>query len=358
MTVITDILYINGYFYNLPVGNCEKFGNFVAMKLKMTTIKDIQEYLGTELGEVNAHIIRALTTSNPLMNSIITNYLSSKGKQIRPLLILMSARMFGDINRHTIASAAAIEMLHNATLIHDDVVDQTMKRRSRPTINAVWDNHMAVLVGDFFVSTSLSTAVETGSIDVVQTMARLGQILSLGEVDQIDKARVHALSEDAYMSIIASKTASLFEACVSIGAMSVNAPEEQRDTLMRFAKLLGLCFQIRDDIFDYYEDTRIGKPTGNDLREGKITLPLIHVLNCRDHMDCETMRDLAFKDILDDSEIATLVAYARDNGGIDYAYSRMNQLRDEAVSMLDTLPCTDMREAFRTLIDYVIARNV
>lgn len=323
----------------------------------MTTISDIQQQLEPELALVNARIAEALTTGNSLLNGIIDNYLATKGKQIRPLLILMSAKLFGEVNRRTITSAAAIEMLHNATLIHDDVVDRTMQRRSQPTINAVWDNHMAVLVGDFFVSTSLHLAVETDNFEVISTMAQLGRTLSLGEVDQIDKARTHVLSEDAYMTIIASKTASLFEACVKIGAMSVGAPESDADRLMHYAKLLGLAFQIRDDIFDYYEDAAVGKPTGNDLREGKVTLPLLAALSRTDAPDRQTMLDMLGADELTDTQINRLVAFARDNGGIDYAYDRMHTLRDEAVAVLDTLPQNSMTEAFRILIDYVIARG-
>ncbi len=323
----------------------------------MMTIDDIQQSLAPELKTLNAHIAHSLTTSNPLMNSIIDNYLKTKGKQIRPLLILMAARMFGEIDDNTISAAAAIEMLHNATLIHDDVVDQTPTRRSHPTINAIWDNHMAVLVGDFFVSTSLATAMETGNATVVSILARLGQELSLGEVDQIDKAQKHTLSEDAYMAIIASKTASLFEACVEIGALSVNAPKDCTKRLMQFARRLGLCFQIRDDIFDYFDDaTEIGKPTGNDLREGKITLPLLYTLTTDQIPGQHEMLTIVSKDDLSDSDISTLVAYARDNGGIDYAYDRMHILRDEAIDILHTFPPSEMRDAFATMIDYVIAR--
>jgi octaprenyl-diphosphate synthase len=325
----------------------------------MTTINEIRQSFAHELGEVNNHISKSLTTSNALLNGIIENYLATKGKQIRPLLVMMAAKLFGSsINQASISAAAAIEMLHNASLIHDDVVDQTMTRRSRPTINAVWDNHMAVLVGDFFISTALATALETSNASIISIMAQLGRELSLGEVDQIDKARVHALSESAYMSIIESKTASLFEACVKLGALSVDAPADETSRLTEFTRLLGLCFQIRDDIFDYYEDTNIGKPTGNDLREGKVTLPLLYVLNNHDIPNREAMRSLAAKDTLSDDEINTLVMFARDNGGIDYAYRRMKEMRDQAVEILYTLPQSDTREAFRVLIDYVITRVI
>lgn len=302
-------------------------------------------------------MVEALATSNPLMNEIVTNYLKVKGKQIRPVLVILSAKMFGSPNKSTIAAAASIEMLHNASLIHDDVVDDTMTRRSRPTINAIWDNHVAVLVGDFFTSTSLRMAVETGDLKVIETIAELGRTLSLGEIDQINKARTHVLDEQAYLEIIAKKTASLFVACVQMGGISVATDPKEIDLLAKFAYNLGLCFQIRDDIFDYFADSKIGKPTGNDLREGKVTLPLLYALSRTELPDHEAMLDLVRSEELDSRAIATLIAYAVDNGGIDYAYKRMEQLRAEAVNVIDQFPDSPTRRAFIGLFDYIIARN-
>lgn len=323
----------------------------------MTSIDNILQTISPELKELNQCMVEALATSNPLMNEIVTNYLKVKGKQIRPVLVILSAKMFGLLNKSTIAAAASIEMLHNASLIHDDVVDDTMTRRSRPTINAIWDNHVAVLVGDFFTSTSLRMAVETGDPKVIETIAELGRTLSLGEIDQINKARTHVLDEQAYLEIIAKKTASLFVACVQMGGISVAADPKKIDLLAKFAYNLGLCFQIRDDIFDYFADSKIGKPTGNDLREGKVTLPLLYALSRTELPDHEAMLDLVRSEELDSRAIATLIAYAVDNGGIDYAYKRMEQLRAEAVNVIDQFPDSPTRRAFIGLFDYIIARN-
>lgn len=297
-----------------------------------------------------------LHSSNALMNSVIENYLRVKGKQIRPILVMLAARLLGTVNERVIASAAAVELLHNASLIHDDVVDDTKTRRGVTTINGLWDNHIAVLVGDYFVSTALLEAMSTGDVRAVSSIANLGKLLSLGEIDQIYNARFHQLSEEAYFGVISRKTASLFVACVEMGAYAVDAADDEIDHLRRYAELLGLCFQIKDDVFDYYDDKKIGKPTGNDLREGKITLPLLHVL-LETQADGGPMLELSQKAVLSDDEIMQLIGYAKDRGGIDYAYSRMEGLYEEAVRELDYLPAGKERDAFDLLFRYVIARD-
>lgn len=323
----------------------------------MTILDDIQQFIGPELDKLNRCITSTLATSNGMMNAIVSNYLQSKGKQIRPILVILSASMFGEVNDRTINAAASIEMLHNASLIHDDVVDDTDTRRGRPTINAIWDNHIAVLVGDFFVSSSLQTAITTGDFRIIETIARLGRTLSLGEIDQIDNARNHNLDENSYIGIISGKTASLFEACIRMGAYSVEADETDIVRLEKFAHLFGLCFQIRDDIFDYFDCKKVGKPTGNDLREGKVTLPLIYALSQTDHADCARMRRLIEGDNLSSEDIAALISYAKEAGGIDYAYAYMKKLRDEAAEILAAFPESTTRSSFMRILDYVIARS-
>lgn len=323
----------------------------------MTVLEDIQHTIASELSQLNECMTEALSTSNELMNEIVGNYLKTKGKQIRPILVLLSAKLFGGITDATIDAAASIEMLHNASLIHDDVVDDTLTRRSRPTVNAIWDNHIAVLVGDFFVSSSLHKAVATGDLRIIDTISHLGRTLSLGEIDQINKARYHDITEESYLDIIGSKTASLFVACIKMGGYSVNASDEDIERMCRFAQLFGLCFQIRDDIFDYFEDSRIGKPTGNDLREGKITLPLLHVLSIDTLPRHKEMNELVRKDELSSEQIATLIAYAREFGGIDYAYDCMSCFRDEAVEIISHFPDTEIRRSFISLFDFIIARH-
>lgn len=323
----------------------------------MTAFEDILHSIAPELKELNERMRHALHTSNPLMNEIVSNYLTTKGKQIRPVMVLLSAKLFGGINGTALHGAAAIEMLHNASLIHDDVVDETPLRRGRPTINTIWDNHIAVLVGDFFVSMALQEALLTGNLDIASTIGALGRQLSLGEIDQINKARYHDITEESYLEIIGSKTASLFVACIKMGGYSVNASDEDIERMCRFAQLFGLCFQIRDDIFDYFEDSRVGKPTGNDLREGKITLPLLHVLSIDTLPHHKEMNELVRNDELSSEQIATLISYAREFGGIDYAYDCMSRFRDEAVEIISHFPDTEIRRSFISLFDFIIARH-
>lgn len=324
----------------------------------MTTIQSIQQSIAPELAKLNERIADTLRSSNALMNQVVENYLRSKGKQIRPMLVLLSARHFGEVNDNVIDAAAAVELLHNASLIHDDVVDDSKTRRSVPTINSIWDNHIAVLVGDFFVSTALQLAIATGDPRIIASLARLGKLLSLGEIDQIYNARYHKLDERAYFEIINRKTASLFVSCVEMGAYAAGADEMQIDDMRRYAELLGLCFQIKDDIFDYYTDDVVGKPTGNDLREGKITLPLLHVLENEALPLHDEMSELSRKEELTADEIATLIDYAKENGGIDYAYAAMMRLRDEAVALLrSSSPSDETTTQLTAIFDYIIARD-
>lgn len=323
----------------------------------MTTLEAIHSTIAPELSRLNQQMRDQLSTSNFLMNKVVESQLSSKGKQIRPIIVILCSKLLGEANDKTIASAAAVELLHNATLIHDDVVDDSKTRRNRPTINSIWDNHIAVLVGDYFVSCAMQQAISTGDIRIIDALCHLGKLLSLGEIDQIYNARYHTLTEEAYYNIISNKTASLFVACAKMGCFSAGVFDERVDALAEFARLLGLCFQIRDDIFDYFGNDAVGKPTSNDLREGKITLPLLHTLLREDLPDHEAMAELSRKEILDDADIATLISYAVDNGGIDYAFDEMKRLRAEAAGVLAGFPESEIKDSLLALFDYIIARD-
>lgn len=323
----------------------------------MTALESIQQTISGELKTLNDRISSTLKTSNELMNQVVDTYLQTKGKQIRPILVLLSAKLFGAVNENVISAAAAVEMLHNASLIHDDVVDDTKKRRNKPTINSIWDNHIAVLVGDFFVSVALQQAIKTDDIRIIKTISELGKLLSLGEIDQIYNARYHKLSEDAYFEVIGRKTASLFVSCIQMGGYAVGVDDERLNKMSRFAELLGLCFQIKDDIFDYYEDEKIGKPTGNDLREGKITLPLLYALTRQDLSQHDEMLQLSRKEELNSEEINTLINFAKANGGIDYAYETMTRLRNEAMEIIAQFPDGDTKKSFISIFDYIIDRD-
>lgn len=324
----------------------------------MPSIKEIQQLITPELKALNELIASTLDSPNELMNRIVDNYLRTKGKQIRPILVILSAKLLGEVNENVIRAAAAVELLHNASLIHDDVVDETKIRRNTPTINGIWDNHIAVLVGDFFVSSSLQLAMMTGDIRIINAIARLGKLLSIGELDQIYCARFHNLTEPAYMQTIERKTASLFMACVEMGGYAVGASDADIAAISEFARLLGLCFQIKDDIFDYYEDKNIGKPTGNDLREGKITLPLLHVLETDTSAMRPAMLQLSQQEELSTDDINRLIEYAKANGGIDYAYATMESLKAQAAPILDRFDNKAVTGYLADILDYTIHREV
>ena len=323
----------------------------------MGEVKKIQENIADDLSLLNDIIKKALESNSALMHQIVSKFLESKGKQIRPILVILSGRFFGGVNNKVLNAGAAIELLHNASLIHDDVIDESKDRRGKPTINRIWDNHISVLVGDFFVSAALHCAVQTENHRITAVLSRLGRELSLGEMAQIDNARQHSIDEESYFNIIKHKTASLFKCCVEVSGHVNNANEKELADLMQFTEILGLCFQIKDDIFDYFEDKAIGKPTGNDLREGKVTLPLIYALSKKDAPQHNEMVALAKKNELSNEEIATLIEFAKNEGGIEYAYATMERLRNEAFAILDSYRERPVIDDFKTLFNYIIARN-
>lgn len=323
----------------------------------MEQMKEIKRSLGPWLEKMNAIIVESLGTSNKMMNDIVTRYLAVKGKQIRPMLVILSARMFGEVTEEVLLAGAALEMLHNASLIHDDIVDDTELRRGVATINARMGNHIAVLVGDFFVSNALAAGIRTGDVRVVRALSDLGKELSLGEIDQICNAREHSLEEVAYFGMIRQKTASLFMNCVRMGAELGGATPQQCDTLARYAELLGLCFQIKDDIFDYFDDKEVGKPTGNDLREGKVTLPLLYALRTAPEEEARKMRDLILAGDLAASDIEQLIGFAKKYGGIEYAYERMRRMQAEGEKLLAPMPPSPSKRDFSLIFDYIISRD-
>lgn len=324
----------------------------------MTNFDEIRELISSDLERLQKIIKQSLSSNSPLLNKIVDKYLETKGKQIRPIIVVLSAKFFGaEVSDGVLCGAASVELLHNASLIHDDVIDETKQRRGHDTINNTWDNHIAVLVGDFFVSNALACAIRTNDFRVISTISELGKELSTGEIDQIDVAKHHSIDEQTYFSIINKKTASLFQSCVKVGGYSVGASDIDIANLSKFVELLGLSFQIKDDIFDYFKDDAIGKPTGNDLREGKVTLPLIYALSRTESPRHGEMRRLADSDSLTTEQIETLIDFAKAEGGIEYAYATMERLRAEARSILEPYPDNEAKQAFMSLFDYIIKRH-
>lgn len=325
----------------------------------MSTLEVIQQEIAPELKRLNRLISDQLSSSNELMNQVIENYLQSKGKLIRPIIVMLSAKLFGPVSDTVLSAAAAVELLHNASLIHDDVVDETKTRRNRPTINSVWDNHIAVLVGDFFVSSAMQQAIATKDIRIIDSLCHLGKLLSLGEIDQIFNAREHSISKANYMAIIDYKTASLFVSSARMGCLAAGVDDWRMTALEEYARAFGRCFQIRDDIFDYSAGSAaLGKPTGNDLREGKITLPLLAALEAApESAERSRVVEILDGDIIADGDIAMVMDFARRNGGIELAQAEMENLRGRAVEALAPLDDSEQKRELIDLLGFIIDRT-
>lgn len=325
----------------------------------MDILNEIKQTVSEELSLYEIQLAEALQSDSALLTSAVDYFLAKKGKNIRPILVLLAAKsVFGIIKPQTIAGAISLELLHNASIIHDDVVDDTNERRGRPSLNAQFSNKVAVLTGDFFLSTSLRKGTETDSMEIMKVISSIGQELAAGEIEQLSLAQTSDISEERYYSVIDKKTASLMRACMKIGAISVCASEEIIDALTRFGKYLGLCFQIKDDIFDYFDSKEIGKPTGNDIREGKITLPLIYaLLNAKDEESRDEAMEIIRISDYSQENIHFLIQFAKDNGGIEYAQAKMQSLRELAVQSLDILANSASKDLLIRLLDYVIVRN-
>lgn len=277
---------------------------------------------------------------------------------MRPMLILLIAKNYGGISSVTQHSAVGLELLHTASLVHDDVVDESKERRGQASVNAEYNNKVAVLVGDYVLSTALLNVALTNNTHIVQSLAELGRTLSNGEILQLSNIQNSEFSEEVYYEVIKMKTAALFEACCEIGAMSANATEEDLEKAKSFGRNLGIIFQIRDDIFDYYDSKEIGKPTGNDMAEGKLTLPVLYALNSTEDEEMKAIaRKVKSRDVSQE-EISRLVAFTKANGGIEYAEQKMLELRSQCLQFIDAESVTEeIRIALTAYIDYVIQRN-
>ena len=293
---------------------------------------------------------------NPLLSEIICHVNRQRGKQMRPMLVLLVAKMFGEITESAYNAALALELLHTASLVHDDVVDDSMQRRGQPSVNAIYNNKLAVLAGDYLLSTSLMLTGRSANVRVTQIIGSLGQTLADGEIVQIFHSRNQSVSEDVYFEIIRKKTASLFSSCAEIGALTAGASQADIDRARQMGEFIGICFQIRDDIFDYYTDD-VGKPTGNDMREGKLTLPIIYAANTHGDERIHDMIGRLKREGLDADEINELIEFAKRHGGIDYAERTMQDYRKKALDLLPEGIDEDIRKAITSYIDVVINRK-
>ena len=329
------------------------------LKSIMDTLSLIKQPIETELVDFIDLFNHALNHEDGLLQVVLNHIKQRAGKRMRPILILLMAKNFGKISRVTQHAAVGLELLHTASLVHDDVVDEAAERRGQASVNADYDNKVAVLVGDYVLSTALLHVSYTHSEMIVRRLAELGRTLSDGEILQLANIQNKEVTEEVYYKIIERKTAALFETCAAIGAESAGATEEQVEAARLFGKNLGIVFQIRDDIFDYYDsEVEIGKPTGNDFAEGKLTLPIIYALNATQNEDMMRLVHKVKAHNVTHEEVETLVRFAKENGGIEYAERRMWDFHAEAQRFINQYVMDDnIRTSLQTYLDYVIKRK-
>ena len=318
----------------------------------------IKQPISSEIDDFIALFNQSLTHDDGMLGQALEHIRQRAGKRMRPMLILLTAKCFGEVNAATQHAAVGLELLHTASLVHDDVVDESAERRGQASVNATYDNKVAVLVGDYILSTALLNVAKTGNQRIVEYLAELGRTLSNGEILQLTNIQNQEISEEVYYQVIKQKTAALFEACAAIGALSAGASKELVEEAKHFGQNLGIIFQIRDDIFDYYDSPEIGKPTGNDMAEGKLTLPVIYALNNTTFDSVLTLARKVKAGDVNPDEIAVLVEFAKQQGGIEYAEKRMWEFHAEAAEFIEKrVGNPAIKTALNAYLDYVIKRT-
>ncbi len=316
----------------------------------------VKKVIGTELALFEKKFAEQVKVNNPLLGSILRFIVKRKGKQMRPMFVFLCAKIAGGVQEKTYRAASLIELLHTATLVHDDVVDNAMIRRNFFSINALWKNKVAVLVGDYMLSKGLLLSLEHNDYQILKITSRAVKEMSEGELLQIEKARKLDIQEDIYFDIIRAKTASLLSASCSAGAFSSTDDDEVTEYFRQFGEYVGIAFQIKDDLFDYGQDN-VGKPTGIDIKEKKMTLPLIYTLqNC----DKSLKRKIIYivkNQNTDKQKVNEVISYVQQSGGIEYATEKMKDYQQKAIQMLDKYPDTPAKEALIELVNYVIERK-
>ena len=323
----------------------------------MDYLASIKTPITVELEEFRHLFDSTLTSSNPLLNNAIAHIRQKNGKMMRPILLLLVAKLFDKVRPETLCAAASLELLHTASLVHDDVVDESTERRGQLSVNAIFNNKVAVLVGDYLLATSLMQVSKTRNYAMIDVVSKLGQDLSEGELLQLSNVSNPEFSEDIYFDVIKKKTAALFAACTKAAALSVNVGDEEVELARLLGEYIGLCFQIKDDIFDYSNSKDIGKPTGNDMLEGKLTLPVLYALNATRDAHAASLAVKVKNGGATSDDIAELILFAKENGGIDYAVRKMDEFRNNACELLMHLPDSDARVALVEYLSYVVDRK-
>ena len=323
----------------------------------MTSLDIIQSPIKKELKNFEAYFRNSIRSDIPLLQLVIRYILRKKGKQMRPMFVFLSAKMTGDFNDSTLLAASGIELLHTATLLHDDVVDESYERRGSFSINALWKNKIAVLVGDYILARGFLNALDEKKYRFLHLISRAVKDMSEGEILQMRKSRRLDVDYNTYFEIIRKKTASLIATSMAMGAASVSDDEELVEKMFRIGLDIGIAFQIKDDIFDYQSKGILGKPTGNDIKEKKITLPLLYVLEQLDNAEKRRILRLVKKKNKNAAKVKELVDMVVAKGGLEYAEQRMNEFRDKAVEQIMQFPENEARKALIELVNYTTTRK-
>ncbi|MDT8418362.1 MAG: polyprenyl synthetase family protein [Lutibacter sp.] len=325
----------------------------------MKIIEQIKQPILEEMELFESKFKESMATKVPLLNRITQYIVRRKGKQMRPMFVFLVAKMVsgGRFEERTYRGASVIELIHTATLVHDDVVDESNKRRGFFSVNALWKNKIAVLVGDFLLSKGLLLSIDNNDFDILKLISVAVREMSEGELLQIEKARRLDITEEVYFEIIRQKTATLIAACCGIGAASVGSGEEEIEKMRLFGERIGIAFQIKDDLFDY-TDEKIGKPTGIDIKEQKMTLPLIYVLNTCSKEERDWLIKSVKKFNKDKKRVKEIIAFVKEKGGMEYAAEKMKEYQSKALELLVSYPQSPSKDSLLTMVNYVIERKI
>lgn len=325
----------------------------------MKVVEQIKLPILQEMENFEEKFKASMASKVPLLNRITHYIVRRKGKQMRPMFVFLVAKMVsnGNFNERTYRGAAIIELIHTATLVHDDVVDDSNRRRGFFSLNALWKNKIAVLVGDFLLSKGLLLSIDHDDFDLLKLISVAVREMSEGELLQIEKARKLDITEEVYFEIIRQKTATLIAACCGIGAASVGAKEEEIEQMRTFGELIGIAFQIKDDLFDY-TDAKIGKPTGIDIKEQKMTLPLIYALNNCDSKERKWLINSVKNHNKNKKRVKEVIAFVKEKGGIEYTTQKMLDYQQKAINILNAYPESEFKSSLNLMVNYVIERKI
>jgi octaprenyl-diphosphate synthase len=323
----------------------------------MSDLGNIKKPVKEEMAQFEAYFGRTMQSKIPLLKIILNYIFRRKGKQMRPLLVFLSAKLNGEIGEPTYVAATLIELLHTASLVHDDVVDNANERRGALSINALWNSKIAVLVGDYMLTKGMLISIEKSRIDMLELASEAVKSMTEGELLQLQKARKLNIREEDYFRIIKGKTAALISACTACGARSATSNPDTIQLMKELGESIGIAFQIRDDLLDYEGNGLTGKISGNDIREKKITLPLIYSLEKASLSRKRHILHIIGNNKKSRSEVDEVIRFVSENGGMEYAALRMNQYRDKALAILDTYPESEVKESLREFVRYTVSRD-